>query len=135
MKKPRFGVLADLAGRREDEARKRVGACERAIAEQQDAIAALERERAQASAGGLALRDVWAAWWRRQDGLIANARGELARREQALAAAREELIAAHREAATWDKLRERDRLAIAADAERRAAKELDDFGARRREGG
>jgi flagellar export protein FliJ len=135
VRKPRFQALSDLSHRREEDARKRVGLAERARAEQVERIAALEAERLAAEPGGLALREVYAAFWRRMDGEIAAARGALAARERDLEAARAELIEAHREAATWDKLRERDALTIAAAGERRSAKELDDFGARRRQEG
>lgn len=134
MRKPRFQTLADLAHRREDEARKRVGLAERARAEQVERIAAIERERDGAAPGALALREFYAAFYRRLDGQITVQRQALAVREKEVEAARAELIEAHREAATWAKLRERDALTIAAAAERRMAKELDDFGARRRGG-
>ena len=134
MRKPRFHTLADLAHRREDEARKRVGLAERARAEQAERIVALERERDGVDAGAPALRDVYAAWWRRLDAQVAAARQLLATRDKEIETARAELVEAHREAAIWDKLRERDALTIAAAAERRSAKELDDFGARRRGG-
>jgi len=134
MRKPRFSTLADLAHRREDDARKRVGVAERARAEQADKIAALERERDGAAPGAIALREIYAAFYRRMDREIFSAGQVLATREREIEAARAELIEAHREAATWNKLRERDALVIAAAAERRSAKELDDFGALRRGG-
>lgn len=134
MKKPRFQTLADLAHRREDEARKRVGLAERARAEQVERITALERERDAAAPGTIAMREIYAAFYRRLDAQVAVQRQALALREKDVEAARAELIEAHREAATWTKLRERDALTIAAAAERRMAKELDDFGARRRGG-
>jgi len=134
VKKPRFQTLADLAHRREEEARKRVGIAERARAEQVERIAAIERERDGAAPGAIALREIYAAFYRRLDGQIVSQRQALAVREKEVEAARTELIEAHREAATWAKLRERDALTIAAAAERRSAKELDDFGARRRGG-
>ena len=134
MKKPRFQTLADLAHRREDEARKRVGLAERARAEQVERIAALERERDAAAPGAVPMREIYAAFYRRLDAQVAVQRQALALREKDVESARAELIDAHREAATWAKLRERDALTIAAAAERRMAKELDDFGARRRGG-
>ena len=134
MKKPRFQTLSDLAHRREDEARKRVGIAERARAEQVERIAALERERDAAAPGAIAMREVYAAFYRRMEAQVAVQRQALALREKDVEAARAELIEAHRDAAIWAKLRERDAQTIAAAAERRLAKELDDFGARRRGG-
>lgn len=134
MRKPRFGTLAELAHRREDEARKRVGLAELARAEQAERVTALEGERDGAAPGGPLLREVYAAYWRRLDGLVVGARQALATRDKDVETARAELVEAHREAAIWTKLRERDAVAIAAADERRAAKELDDFGARRRGG-
>ncbi len=134
MKKPRFQTLADLAHRREDEARKRVGVAERLRAEQVERIAAIERERDGAAPGGPALREIYAAFYRRLEAQIAVQRQALTQREKDVETARAELIEAHRDSAIWTKLRERDAQTIAAASERRLAKELDDFGARRHGG-
>lgn len=131
MKKPRFKVLADLALRREDEARRLVGQRERERAERAEQVEALELARRAAAPETLALRDLYATWWRAQEELIRAAHAQLAAADAALEKARADLREARRTTLTWAKLRERDAEAIRIELERKQAREIDDLAATR----
>lgn len=134
MRKPRFGILLDLAQTHEAEVRREVGRLEVAAESVRTRILALEDRRRQAVAGDIALRDLWSAWWLREDDEIVACRQRLARIEAECNTARTRLAEAHRQVRTWELLRERDAAAIRHADERRAARELDDLGLRGWEG-
>lgn len=132
MKQPRFRLLLELAQAEEATARQALGALLAQAAVVEEAIVALDAERQSTSAGDLAWREQWSAWWLRVDREIAAYRQRLARIETDIDTARGRLAEAHRQVRTWERLRERDTATILQAAERRAARELDDLGLARR---
>lgn len=132
MKKPRFGLLLDLALAEEATARQAVANLLAQAAIIEEAIVFLDTERRSTADGGLAWREQWSAWWLRVDRDIAAYRQRLARIEADIDTARSRLAETHRQVRTWERLRERDTATILQAAERQAARELDDLGLARR---
>ena len=136
MGKPRFQALVDLYAAQEDEARKRVGALEYRRADAQQRVADNERERAAAgNEVSIAFREAYAAYWRLIGDRIRQIRAEIVDIDRQIVEAREQLIAVHRQHATFTRLRDRDLREQRVRRDRQAAKALDDHGARQwREG-
>lgn len=128
----RFTALLDLYRREEDEARRALGVLERQRVEQFERRAAIGREReAAASAAPLALRDQLERFWARTGQELRGVESAIAATDAAIATARATLADAHRKVAIFEKLRERDRRVALRAGERREARRLDEFAARR----
>jgi flagellar export protein FliJ len=128
----RFTALLELHHRHEDEARRRLGALERDRAAQVERLAALAAQRlAAGTAVAPALREQLGRFWARIGAEMRGVEAAIATTDAAIATARVTLAEIHRQVATFEKLRERDRLAAGRAAERREARRLDEFASRR----
>jgi len=130
MTKARFQALVDLHGQREAQARQALGRAEVARAHVVDVIREVEGQRdAAASQTDPRLRAVYIAFRARIDAELARLANDLRARDGEVEAARQALIAAHRDHAVFTRLRDRDVAARAVERERRAARGVDDFAA------
>jgi flagellar export protein FliJ len=132
MPEPRFSLLADLAQREQDDARRRLGGLERERVRLIARSEALGAERvAAARSVPPALRHEFALFWARIEADLRAIAATLGDLERAIAAARDALAEAHRRHATFAKLRERDQAEQRRQRERREARACDEFAARR----
>jgi flagellar export protein FliJ len=132
MAKLRFQVLLDLYHRQEDDLRRALGLQERERAERLACLAALAAEREGAAVVVTpAWHELYARYWARL-GIAMNAEhAECGRLDGVIAGVRGELVAVHRQVATFEKLRARDRKAELRRQEHRDGRRLDEFAARR----
>jgi len=129
---PRFTALFAFLEREEEVARRAVAALEREREELLARCAIIERARsAAASATAVSEREQLARYWTASGVELQGIRQALAACDGRIAAARAALHEAHRQVATFAKLRERDRRAEARNQERRFAGQLDEFAATR----
>jgi len=127
---PRFTALHAFLEREEEAARRLLGERERERAELVARSAALERERsAAAAASTLALREQLARYWTQSGAELAAIGQALTACDERIEQARTALNQAHRQVATFAKLRERDRRSAQRLSERRFARQLDEFAA------
>jgi flagellar export protein FliJ len=128
----RFTALYAHLEREEEAARRLLGARESERAELVERSSALERSRAAAAASStLVLRDQLARYWTQIGAELSGLRQALAACDQRIEKARSALHEAHRQVATFAKLRERDHQAELRRRERRFASQLDEFAATR----
>jgi flagellar export protein FliJ len=129
--KPRFQVLLDLYHRQEDDRRRALGRHERQRAERLACLAALAAERDGAAVVVTpAWHELYARYWARLGLAMDAERKECGRIEGVIDGERGELVAIHRQVATFEKLRERDRKAELRAQEHRDGRRLDEFAAR-----
>jgi flagellar export protein FliJ len=129
---PRFTALHAFLEREEEVARRLLGARERERAELIARSEACEHGRNAAAAGStLAQREQLARYWTASGAELQAIHQALAACDQRIDQARTALHEAHRQVATFAKLRERDRRAELRVQERRFAGQLDEFAATR----
>jgi flagellar biosynthesis chaperone FliJ len=129
---PRFTALFAFLEREEEAARRLVAATEREREELLARCAGIERARgAAAAASTLAQREQLARYWTASGAELQGLGRALAACEGRIAQARTALHEAHRQVATFAKLRERDRRADARMRDRRFTGQLDEFAATR----
>ena len=133
MAEPRFSALYAFLEREEEAARRVVAAREREREELMARAAHTERARsaAAAAASGISEREQLARYWTASGAEPQGIRQALAACEGRIAAARTALHEAHRQVATFAKLRARDQRAEARRQALRFAGQLDEFAATR----
>lgn len=130
--KPRFQVLLDLYHRQEDDLRRALGFHERQRAERLACLAALAAERDGAAVVVTpAWHELYARYWARLGLAMDAERKECGRLDGLIDGERGELVAIHRQVATFEKLRARDRQAELREQEHRDGRRLDEFAARK----
>ena len=130
--RPRFAAVVTLHETYEREARRRLGELERRRQELTDRINALLADRHNAAATvNLAARDQLTRYWMHIEAQVRQLQDGFGRLEQEITTARVVLTEAHRNVAVFHKLQERDAALQARQAERQAARRMEEFSARR----
>jgi flagellar export protein FliJ len=128
MPEPRFTALIELYERNENEARRSLGARERERLDLLGRVAALEERRRQAAEESrFEMRQQLGRYWAQIGIELQTFAKALGTCDEAIVAARAALVEAHRQIATFAKLRERDALVERRRVERRDARRLDEL--------
>jgi flagellar export protein FliJ len=128
----RFAAVVALHETQEREARRRLGELERRREEVTTRIGALLEQRHQAAVGiDVRARDQLTRYWMHIEAQVRQLQDGLGRLEQEIASARSLYVEAHRRLGVFRKLQERDAADQAREAERRDARRLEEFAARR----